>query len=78
VHVLGLQDSHETHRASILDAIESQDREQLVERLSHLRSYGLVKLTGLEAAEDRKRFFKFQDDWRRSEELSRPSTLGSL
>ncbi|MCY3005230.1 MAG: hypothetical protein NTV29_04555 [Planctomycetota bacterium] len=74
----GRFESLASHRALILHAIESQDQEQLIERLSQLHSYWHVKLTGLDAEEDRKRFFKFQGYWRRGEGLSRPSTPGSL
>jgi hypothetical protein len=70
--------SLETHRALILDAVESQDSEQLAERLSHLRNYWQVRLTGLDAEEDRKRFFKFQGYWRRGEALSGSIAPGSF
>jgi hypothetical protein len=70
--------SIESHRALIRHAIESKDRELLTEKLSNLNSYWLVKLTGLEAEEDRRRIFKFQDYWRRGQGLSRPRAVGSL
>jgi DNA-directed RNA polymerase subunit RPC12/RpoP len=53
----------------MLQALEAGDREQLVERLHELNHHWDIKLTGLDAEEDRKMFHKFQGYWRRGESL---------
>lgn len=53
----------------MLQALEGGDREQLVERLHELNHHWDIKLTGLDAEEDRKMFHKFQGYWRRGESL---------
>ena len=70
--------SLESYRATIFAALESNDQDLLLERLSDLNNYWSVKLTGLDAEEDRKRLYKFQSYWRRSQDLRPPSAMGSL
>jgi hypothetical protein len=70
--------SLESYRATIFAALESNDPELLIERLSDLNNYWSVKLTGSNAEEDRKRFYKFQGYWRRSQDLRPSSAMGSL
>ena len=70
--------SLDAYRAKISTALESNDSELLIERLNDLNNYWSVKLTGLEAVEDRKKFYKFQIYWRRSQDLRQSSATGSL
>jgi len=70
--------SLESYRATIFAALESNDPELLIERLSDLNNYWSVKLTGSNAEEDRKRFYKFQGYWRRSQDLRPSSAMDSL
>jgi DNA-directed RNA polymerase subunit RPC12/RpoP len=70
--------SLDAYRAKISTALESNDSELLIERLNDLNNYWSVKLTGLEAVEDRKKFYKFQTYWRRSQDLGQSSATGSL
>ena len=70
--------SLDSYRATIFAALESNDSELLIERLNDLNNYWTVKLTGLEAVEDRKKFYKFQIYWRRSQDLRQSSATGSL
>jgi tetratricopeptide (TPR) repeat protein len=70
--------SLESYRATIFATLESNDPEQLIERLSDLNNYWSVKLTGSNAEEDRKRFYKFQGYWKRSQDLRPSSDMGSL
>ena len=70
--------SLESYRATIFAALESNDLELLIARLSDLNNYWSVKLTGLDAEEDRKRLYKFQDYWRRSQDLRPSSAIDSL
>jgi hypothetical protein len=70
--------SLESYRATIFAALESNDPELLIERLSDLNNYWSVKLTGLDAEEDRKRFYKLQSYWRRRRDLQPPSAMDSL
>lgn len=61
--------SLESHRQFIGQAIESKSLEQVLARLNDLNNYWNVKLTGLDAEEDRRRFYKFEGYWRRGEAL---------
>jgi hypothetical protein len=61
--------SLEGFRIWMLQALEAGDGEQLVERLHELNHHWDIKLTGLDAEEDRKMFHKFQGYWRRGESL---------
>jgi hypothetical protein len=70
--------SLESYRATIFAALESNDQDLLLERLSDLNNYWSVKLTGLDAEEDRKRLYKFQSYWRRSQDLRPSSAIDSL
>jgi hypothetical protein len=70
--------SLESYRATISSALESNDQDLLLERLSDLNNYWSVKLTGSEAEEDRKRLYKFQDYWKRSQDLRPSSAIDSL
>ena len=70
--------SLDAYRAKISTALESNDSELLIARLSDLNNYWSVKLTGSEAEEDRKKFYKFQIYWRRSQDLSQSAATGSL
>lgn len=70
--------SLDSYRATISTALESNDSELLIERLNNLNNYWSVKLTGSYAEEDRKRFYKFQSHWRRSQDLRQSSATGSL
>jgi DNA-directed RNA polymerase subunit RPC12/RpoP len=70
--------SLESYRATISAALESNDQDLLLERLSDLNNYWSVKLTGSEAEEDRKRLYKFQDYWKRSQDLRPSSAMDSL
>jgi hypothetical protein len=70
--------SLEFYRATISTALESNDVELLIARLSDLNNYWSVKLTGSDAEEDRKRLYKFQDYWRRSQDPRPSSAMGSL
>ena len=70
--------SLDSYRATIFAALESNDRGLIIERLNNLNNYWSVKLTGSEAEEDRKRFYKFQSYWRRSQDLSQSAATGSL
>jgi DNA-directed RNA polymerase subunit RPC12/RpoP len=70
--------SLESYRAMISTALESNDLELLIARLSDLNNYWSVKLTGSDAEEDRKRLYKFQDYWRRSQNPRPSSAMGSL
>ena len=69
--------SLDSYRATISTALESNDSELLIERLSNLNNYWSVKLTGSYAEEDRKRLYKFQDYWRRSQDLRPSSAIDS-
>lgn len=70
--------SLDSYRATITTALESSDSDLLMERLSNLSNYWSVKLTGSYAEEDRKKFYKFQSYWRRSQDLRQSSATGSL
>ena len=70
--------SLDSYRATISTALESNDPELLIERLNDLNNYWSVKLTGSYAEEDRKRFYKFQSYWRRSQDLRQSSATDSL
>ena len=70
--------SLDAYRAKISTALESNDSELLIARLSDLNNYWSVKLTGSYAEEDRKKFYKFQIYWRRSQDLSQSAATGSL
>jgi hypothetical protein len=70
--------SLESYRATIFAALESNDPELLIERLSDLNDYWSVKLTGSGAEEDRKRYYKFQGYWRRSQDLRPSSAIDSF
>ncbi len=70
--------SLDAYRAKISTALESNDSEMLIERLNDLNNYWSVKLTGSYAEEDRKKFYKFQIYWRRSQDLRQSSATGSL
>jgi hypothetical protein len=59
----------DAHRHFIQEIIQAKDRELLTERLHDLNKYWDVKITGLDAQEDRKKFHKFQGYWRRGEGL---------
>lgn len=59
----------DAHRIFIQEIIQAKDRELLTERLHDLNKYWDVKITGLDAQEDRKKFHKFQGYWRRGEGL---------
>jgi hypothetical protein len=61
--------SLESHRQFIWQAIDAKSQEQLLASLNDLNNYWNVKLTGLDAAEDRRRFYKFEGYWRRGEAL---------
>ena len=61
--------SLESHRQFIWQAIDAKSQEQLLASLNDLNNYWNVKLTGLDAAEDRRRFYKFEGYWRRVEAL---------
>lgn len=59
--------SLDSHRQFILEAIHSGDQEALVQKLNDLNNYWDVKLTGLDAQEDRKKYHKFRTYWRRAQ-----------
>ncbi|MFM8188580.1 MAG: hypothetical protein ACKN85_08880 [Pirellula sp.] len=59
--------SSESHRAFLQEAIRAQDSNLLIERLHEINNFWDVKLTGCDAEEDRKKYYKFQRYWRRSE-----------
>lgn len=61
--------SLDAFRYLISEALQSGDQELLVERLHDLNHLWDIKITGLEAEEDRKMFHKFQGYWRRGESL---------
>ncbi len=61
--------SLDAFRYLISEALQSGDQELLVERLHDLNHLWDVKITGVEAEEDRKMFHKFQGYWRRGESL---------
>ena len=70
--------SLDAYRATIFAAMESNDHWLLIERLYNLNNYWSVKRTGSDAEEDRKKFYKFQGYWRRSQDLRQSSATGSL
>lgn len=70
--------SLDSFRAMIATAMESNDPDLLIERLNDLNNYWSVKLNGSYAEEDRKRFYKFQSYWRRSQDLRQSSARDSL
>ena len=70
--------SLDSYRATIFAALESNDPGLLIERLNNLNNYWSVKLTGSDAKEDRKKFYKFQGYWRRSQDPRQSSATGSL
>lgn len=61
--------SLESFRHYIHEALQSGDQELLVERLHDLNHLWDIKITGLDAEEDRKMFHKFQGYWRRGASL---------
>lgn len=61
--------SLESHKNFILESIQSGDKEALIQKLHDLNNYWDVKLTGLDAQEDRKKYHKFRTYWRRGQDL---------
>jgi len=61
--------SLESHKYFILESILSGDKETLIQKLHDLNNYWDVKLTGLDAQEDRKKYHKFRTYWRRGQDL---------
>jgi hypothetical protein len=61
--------SLDSHRAFIQEAIQAQDSNLLIERLHELNNYWDIKLTGSDAEEDRKKYYKFQRYWRTGDRL---------
>jgi hypothetical protein len=59
--------SLDAFRYYIHEALQSGDQELLVERLHDLNHLWDIKISGLDAEEDRKLFHKFQGYWRRGE-----------
>ena len=62
-------ESLDSHRAFLREALQAKDTNLLIQRLHDLNNYWDIKLTGIDAQEDRKQYYKFQHYWSTVEPL---------